>query len=255
MNETTISRLTKVYTGATQMNVLICDDEPSFCDKVSESVTNWFNGHDLNVQCVTYTDPTQVLNISDLTCFQIAFLDVEMKPLNGIELGKLLKRKNQNLVIIYVSAYLEFAIDGYSVDAFRYILKRDFDFSLPACLTAALKRLSSENYFFSIKKDHGVLNIHYDDIYYFQSDLRKVYVFGEDPNTHLGSFYDKLSAITPKLESLGFLQTGRSYLVNMLHIEQIVNYTVILENGVSLSASRTNYSAIQKQYLSWKGRF
>ena len=138
MNEITISRLSKVCTGGTQMNVLICDDEPSFCDKVSESVTNWFNGHDINAQCVSYTDPNQVLTSSDPACFQIAFLDVDMKPLNGIELGKLLKRKNQGIVIIYVSAYLEFAIDGYSVEAFRYILKRNFDFSLPTCLLISL---------------------------------------------------------------------------------------------------------------------
>lgn len=237
------------------MNILICDDEPVFCNKISDRVTAWFDGHEIHAKCTIYNDPLQVLNSSDFNRFQIAFLDVEMEPLNGIELGKLLKRKNRNLVIIYISAYLEFAIDGYSVDAFRYILKRDFDFSLPTCLTAALKELTPANHFFTIKKNNAVCNIHYDDIFYFQSDLRKIHIWGDNPNECLGSFYGKLSSIVPTLESFGFLQTGHSYLVNMIHINQIVNYTVLLDNGVILNASRANYSTIKQKYLAWKGRF
>lgn len=255
MNDINVSGLSKVCLGGDSMNILVCDDEPSFCNKVSESVTAWFSEHEINANCAVFNDPSQVLAAAELNSFQIAFLDVEMEPLNGIELGKILKQASPDILIIYISAYLEFAIDGYSVKAFRYILKRDFDFSLPACLTAALQELSSNKRFFTFKQHNKLCNIFYDDIFYFESDLRKIHLWGSNPNECLGSFYDKLSSFVPQLEPLGFLQTGRSYLVNMRHIKQIVNYTVLLENGISLNASRSNYSIIQQKYLDWKGAF
>lgn len=236
------------------MNILICDDAFAFCNKISEAIISWFDGHEILAQCMVYTDPIEALNSADSHNYQIAFLDVEMQTLNGIELGRKLKQKVPHIIIVYVSAYLEFAIDGYYVDAFRYILKCDFERSLSDCLTDILKELLPQKHF-PLKRGSSIINIPFSDIYYFESNLRKVYIYGNDYKESLGSFYDKLSVLTGKLDDLGFLRISRSHLVNMLHIRQIINYKVLLDNGFSLNTTRTNYSDIQQRYLAWKGQF
>ena len=236
------------------MNILICDDEPAFCTRISEEVQSWFDGHDILAQCTTYCDPVKLLDAPDLGSYQIAFLDVDMQPLNGISLGKQLKNQKHDIIIIYVSAYLEFAIDGYQVEAFRYILKHDLQRTLPKCLEDVLQKLSPQKKL-TIKHGNSFIDIYNDDIYYFESNLRKVNIYGKDPYSHIADFYGKISSLTSQLETFGFLRIGCSHLVNMIHICQIINYQVTLDNGVSLNASRSHYSEIQNEYLHWKGLF
>lgn len=240
--------------GGQPMKVLVCDDEPWFCEKLADGVISWFDGHDISIECDCYSSPIQLLENADIQNAQIALLDVEMKPINGICLGEIIKEHNSDILIVYVSAYLEFAIDGYKVNAFRYLLKRDFDRTLNACMEDIWQTLSCQS-IFSTKINNKVLQIHYKDIYYFESNLRKILIFGVTPQRCIGQFYGKIPALTEQLKGTGFLRTGRSYLVNMSHIKQIVNYQVYLSNGVVLSTTRTNYSEIQNQYLMWKGLF
>lgn len=237
------------------MNVLICDDEPAFCTRCLEFVKDWFEGHEIPARYTVYSDPAKVLEDPGVGNFQIALLDVEMDSISGIELGQQLKKKNREVVIIYISAYLEFALDGYRAEAFRYLLKRDFEASVSVCLEEAMEHLEEKKCLFTVKKGSNTRTFHYDDIYYFQSDLRKIMIYGSMRKQCLESFYGKLPDLARELEAMGFLRIGRSELVNMKHITKIVNYTVFLENGVELSTTRTNYAEIQQKYLVWRGRF
>ena len=66
----------------------------------------------------------------------MALLDVDLDTMNGISLGRQLRQSSPDIALIYISAYLEFAPEGYTVNAFRYILKRDMERMLPNCLEA-----------------------------------------------------------------------------------------------------------------------
>lgn len=66
--------------------------------------------------------------------YQLAFLDVGLKTTDGIALGRRLRQIAPDIVLVYISAYLEFAPQGYTVNAYRYLLKRDIAAQLPSCL-------------------------------------------------------------------------------------------------------------------------
>ncbi len=83
----------------------------------------------------------------------------------------------------------------------------------------------------------------YDSIYYLESDLRKINVYGDV--AHLpGSYYGKLNQLPQALFENGFLRVGRSAVVNMKYIRQISSYMVTLRNGVKLGVSRNGYAEI-----------
>lgn len=94
-----------------------------------------------------------------------------------------------------------------------------------------------------------------DQIYYLESDLRKINVYGETLHKPLCSYYGKLTDLPASLQEDGFLRVGRSFVVNMRYIRQISNYKVMLQNGVELGVSRNGYAAIRGAYLEWKGQF
>lgn len=103
-----------------------------------------WNSGGIPVQCAVCTRGEEVLARSDLAQYQLALLDVDLETMTGIALGRRLKQQNPDLVLVYISAYLEFAPEGYTVRAFRYLLKRDMERMLPSCLDAVLAEHSRE---------------------------------------------------------------------------------------------------------------
>lgn len=95
------------------MHILVCDDDAAFSAKVAEYAATYFEAHEIPVQATVCSDPEQVLAIPDLELYRIAFLDVDMPQVNGIALGGQLRHRNPDICLVYVSAYLAFALDGY----------------------------------------------------------------------------------------------------------------------------------------------
>lgn len=216
--------------------------------------STWNSGAS-RVQCAVCTRGEEVLARTDLAQYQLALLDVDLETMTGIALGRRLKQQNPELVLVYISAYLEFAPEGYTVRAFRYLLKRDMERMLPSCLDAVLAEYSRECRTLPIRQGRRETEVPLDQIYYLESDLRKINVYGETLHKPLCSYYGKLTDLPASLQEDGFLRVGRSFVVNMRYIRQISNYKVMLQNGVELGVSRNGYAAIRGAYLEWKGQF
>lgn len=219
------------------MYILICDDEPAVARQVEQLARQHLEQRGIPVQCAVCTRGEEVLARTDLAQYQLALLDVDLETMTGIALGRRLKQQNPELVLVYISAYLEFAPEGYTVRAFRYLLKRDMERMLP------------------IRQGRRETEVPLDQIYYLESDLRKINVYGETLHKPLCSYYGKLTDLPASLQEDGFLRVGRSFVVNMRYIRQISNYKVMLQNGVELGVSRNGYAAIRGAYLEWKGQF
>ena len=237
------------------MHILVCDDDAAFSAKVAEYAATYFEAHEIPVQATVCSDPEQVLAIPDLELYRIAFLDVDMPQVNGIALGGQLRHRNPDICLVYVSAYLAFALDGYKVNAYRYILKRDVAKQLPSCLEDIFSGMSDLRKTLEVHHNRTTSEIPLDQIYYLESDLRKINVYGETLHKPLCSYYGKLTDLPASLQEDGFLRVGRSFVVNMRYIRQISNYKVMLQNGVELGVSRNGYAAIRGAYLEWKGQF
>ena len=205
------------------MNLLICDDDVTFAEKVRGAAVPFFEANNVPVRCMVCASAEEAQALPGLENCQLAFLDVDLVTASGIELGRTLKQKNPKVLLVYISAYLEFAPQGYTVSAFRYILKGD------------IQRM--------------------DDIFSLESEGRRVLVFGEEPHKLLCVYYGKLSELPEDLFENGFVRIGRSAVVNMKYIQKIAGYKVRMRNGAELSVSRASYAEVRRLYLEWKGRF
>ena len=116
------------------MHILVCDDDAAFAAQMDEYISEWFRAREIQVQSTVCTSGEQLLATPELGHYQLAFLDVDLKTTDGIALGRKLRQVAPDIVLVYISAYLEFAPQGYTVNAFRYLLKRDIATQLPSCL-------------------------------------------------------------------------------------------------------------------------
>lgn len=237
------------------MHILICDDDASFGERLAAYVKDFFEARGLPVQTAVCTGGEQVLQMPELELYQLAFLDVDMPGLNGIALGRELKQRSPEVRLIYVSAYLEFAPEGYTVNAYRYLLKRDIVRTLPGCLKDLLSSITDQRRTLTVHHNRTTSEIPLDQIYYLESDRRQINIYGDIARKPICVFYSKLTELPEMLFQNGFLQISRSDVVNLQYVCSIHNYKVELKNGEVLNASRPSYAAIRSAWLEWKGQF
>lgn len=237
------------------MHILICDDDAAFGARMAEYVTVYFTARSVQVHTAVCTSAAEVLATPGLELYQLAFLDVDMPGANGMVLGRQLKQKCPGLMLVYVSAYLEFALEGYTVNAYRYLLKRDIARTLPKCLDDLLAALTDQRKTLTVHHNRTADEVPLDQIYYLESDRRQINLYGDIAHKPVCSFYGKIAELPEMLYKNGFLRVSRSDVVNMQYVRSICNYKVLMKNGVELSVSRSGYAAIRNAWLEWKGQY
>ena len=110
-----------------KMRILICDDEQKLIDLELSILQEYCRSTNIAATFFTFTDSLSAGNIGE---FDIAFLDIDMEKLNGIELARKLRSKNPTSIIIFVTNFIQYAPEGYEVNAFRYLLKSDIPYKL-----------------------------------------------------------------------------------------------------------------------------
>lgn len=233
------------------MNIVLCDDNPTFLNDFHHHLQSIAAQCDWVGQYTLYQSPTQLL-AADLSATDILFLDIDMPGINGIRAGRELREKYPELIIVFVTGFIQYARDGYSVAAFRYLLKDALQTELPACIRDIQKKLYESQESIPIRGLEYAVQVRLQDILYLEGTAQRHIIMHTRHNT--SECFGKLSEYEVQLQNRGFLRIQRSYLVNMFHIAWIKNYHVHLSNGEALKVSERNYAKVTAQYLNWKGK-
>lgn len=161
----------------------------------------------------------------------IAFLDINMPDLSGLELSKIL---DKNIKVIFTTAYEQYAIEGYKVSAVDYLLK---PFSYSEFLSAAQKAkqfIESQNVsvnehnrsFIFLKSDYKIHKVDFTDILFAenQKDYIKIHRQGKKPLMVLMP----LKELEAQLPPANFIKVHRSFIVNLVHIESIEKWRIAI---------------------------
>lgn len=179
---------------------MICDDNSSQTNKLKTIIQQHLELNALEFEIYeTDSGESLIRKYSDYKLnFDIFFLDIEMKTLNGVETAKKIRKKNKDALIIFVTGYSEYVYEGYDVHAFNYILKPYKREKIIRILDEALIDLKSkENNFLLLDlPNKGLYKVKLNDIIYFKSDRRKV--IAVTCNNEF-SYYEKLDNLEKKL--------------------------------------------------------
>ncbi len=172
---------------------------------------------------------------------------------NGIQLARRLREARSDVIIIFVTNFIQYAPDGYEVGAFRYLLKSDAPAKLSQYLALAMEELRRRRRELTIQINAEHIHVPVAGILYLESDRRQItmHLLREERGEY--QFYGSMSDLEQKLELLGFLRIHKSYLVNMEHIELFQHDQVRLKGGIWLPTSEKKYSELKQRYLQWEG--
>ena len=237
--------------AAKEIRVLICDDDRESLDAIHQKAETIFAK--LNIQGIfdLYSISEAVAEDSLKNC-DIALLDVDFEgqTSNGIDLARKLRQVNKRAVILFITNFIEYAPEGYEVQAFRYILKRDLDTVLGRYLMEAMELLSDAWDCLRLEYRGELLELPFDSILYLEVLGHSVSIVTEGETYTLSA---SLSSFEQELENHGFLRVHKSYLVNMRHIKKFQCRELNLDNGTAIRVSEKSYAEQKRKYLLWKG--
>lgn len=217
------------------INCLVVDDEPIARQGLLEHIVQIDFLHPV-AECMDAVEAAVWLNKKQI---DLIFLDIQMPKLTGIDF---LRNLSVSPLVIFTTAYPEYAIEGYELDVLDYLLKPiSFSRFLKAALKAQdyllkTKKASSntEDYFF-IKSNQKLEKIKMEDVLYVEG-MSNYIVIHTRQKKHIA--YLTFKGIEEKLPQELFIRTHKSFLVSINAIQTIDVNEVKLEN-CSIPISKT----------------
>ncbi|WP_066218112.1 LytR/AlgR family response regulator transcription factor [Formosa haliotis] len=232
------------------MKCIIIDDEPLAIDVV-ESYLKQIGGIDIVAKC---TNPLEAITLLSKKQVDLVFLDIEMPNLSGIDLVKSIENLPQ---FIFTTAYPQYALDGFNLNATDYLVKPipfhrfikavarakekyELEHMQTANVVSSIGTISQpENNFIFVKSEYENIKIKTDDITYIQGlkDYIKIYdIHSSKAIITLLSFKDMLSKLPTNNQ---FFRVHKSFIVNVNYIKALQKTKIVLQNDMRIPIGET----------------
>lgn len=235
--------------------IAICDDEKYFLSQEKEIIINYMEERDCPCQIDSFDSGIDFIDSGSDARYDILFLDVSMAGMDGIELAKRIRQYDDNVYIVFVTAFVDYSLEGYKVNAIRYILKdsESLKKSMYECLDAITERMSNIERKITFEFLEGRKTIRLDDILYVESNLHKLtfHVRGQSAKNY--TMYEKLDHMDIKFQNAHFCRTHKSYLVNLKYVQSIERYAVTLVNDEKVCISQPKYKEVREKFICYQG--
>lgn len=130
--------------GENMLHILICDDDRTFADFLSQQIT-LLPEFDRRCMKITTLDDPHTIDKSVIETSDLIFLDIDMGDINGLSLARKMRSISKSFILIFVTNYGEYAAEGYEVNAFRFLPKLQLKVKLPDYFSKALAACQSKN--------------------------------------------------------------------------------------------------------------
>ena len=98
------------------MKIVIIDDEPAMANYLCQQISLCCAKRDWVHDCYVFTSSEDLLHM-DLSEINVAFLDIDMPKINGLQIAKELRKRYPEMIIIFVTSWIKYAPEGYEVNA------------------------------------------------------------------------------------------------------------------------------------------
>ncbi|MEO1516806.1 MAG: response regulator transcription factor [Bacteroidota bacterium] len=215
-----------------KLRCIIVDDEPLAIGKLVGFVEQ-INYLEL---MATFDNGLEALNYLKKQPVDLIFLDVQMDELDGIKLLGLL---NPRPYVVLITAYDEFALQGFELEVDDYLLKPvGFQRFLKAADRVhhketirlekpVLKSADLDNAYFFIRSDYQLLKVRWEEICYLEARKETVLIHCKD---RVVKTIKTLRAFESKLPSPPFFRVHKSFIISFVHLDSISSQEVVIRD-------------------------
>lgn len=230
--------------------IAVVEDEQQYRDEVCQYIEQYATEHQLKFDVTTYTDGQEIVDDVQKH-YDIIFFDIEMTQLNGMDAAKVIRERDVNVVMVFITNMAQYAIEGYEVGALDFVLKPIDYYGFSFRLARALGRVQKKqgNLAFAINTPGGIKKLNSNDIYYIEIENRfLVYHTAEGDFSQRGT----LQSAEEMFQDYHFVKCNHWYLVNLKYVTEIEE-NIVHVAGSRLEISRRNRAHFLKEVTEYIG--
>lgn len=225
--------------------IAVCEDEKTELEQIIRVAKEILKRNELVYHISKYENGEELLTaIQKGMEFDLLLVDVLLKGMNGIEFAAQLRKQKNDTAIVFVSWSRDMALQGYEVEAVRYLAKPIEPKRLEEALLFCYERKKKPEIL--LPTANGQCRISSSDIMYAEAQGRNVKLILTTEEIEVNI---KISELKELLSSKQFVFSHRAYLVNLAFIKYIRCYEIELTDGRILPISKYRISQIKEMFV------
>lgn len=232
------------------MRIAIVDDLKSDNNKLKSIIEKYFDNSKEKADIECYYDGESFLRYFSEGKYDIAFIDIYMKEISGIDTARKIFSTDKNCKIVFTTTSNNFASESYEIKAYSYIIKPILDDKICSIFNNIKYKENENSLNVSLISHKTNINIALNRILYIDIITRNI-------NIHLfnntfpvkGKFMDYSAKL---LKYPSFIECFRGVIINMDHITNVTEDDFILDNGESVPIRKRHKLDIKKHYIKYK---
>jgi len=236
------------------LRIAVCDDMPDELKSLVLLTNQYLSANSLDAQVTEFSHPDALLTAIEAESFHLYILDIVMPMVNGLELGKEIRRLDREAQIIYATTEPQFALQAYAASPINYLVKPIEKQQLFDTLTYAVSKADlAEEQTFAVKTADSLRVIRLSDIVCCEYRSHAV-IFsltnGEEVLSR--TIRERFSEYSsPILKDRHFLQCHISFVVNMRRVERFAKDSFTLCGGKTVPIAAKQYPIVRDAYMDY----
>lgn len=227
------------------IKIAICDDQKYFVDSIEKLLKVYEEKNQQDFIIKKYTKPLCLMEALKEE-FQIFFIDIEMPAMDGMELVDIIRKHDENSIILFVTSHSEFVTVGYEYEVQNFITKPITQTQINLEMNRALRKLNTyQKRYIIIKNEKGYFKVFLSDIEYIETVRRKVLFHLKNNGQEYGCF--KIKDLEERLEKYHFVRCHNGIIVNIDFVQSIHDFTVTLYSGEQIFIPRSRKQKLLKK--------
>lgn len=238
------------------LEIAVCDDEEYFLTQEKEWISQYMKRLGYEFRIDTFASGVEFMAVGDkVSKYDIMFLDINMEEMNGLETARKIREYTKDAYIVFVTAFITYSLEGYKVDAVRYLLKDNdsLEKAIMECLDVIVEKMHYVENKFTFDFQEGRKTLFLDEIVYIESNLHKLQFHLAGQKSEQYTMYGRLDYIDEMLRDFNFCRVHKSYLVNLKYIEKVERYLARLSTGGTVSISQPKFNNVREEFIYYKG--
>lgn len=216
------------------MHIAIVEDEKKFVEQLEGYIIQYKKERNKDIKVSVFSDGEDI--IEGYRCqYDIILMDIQMEFMDGMTAAEKIRQLDNEVVIIFITNMIQYAVRGYEVDALDYVVKPIEYFAFSQKLDKAIERSKKQvEEYLMVSTEDGVRKLAVSDIYYIESQGHQAIYY-----TKKGDFSSR--AVLKDLENTikihGFYRCSKGFLINLKKVDA-VNGNECVINGIKIPISR-----------------
>lgn len=232
------------------LHIAICDDEKTFVHHLEELLSQYILETGEEIKTSIFYDGLDLIEKYDPS-FDLIFLDIQMKMVDGLRAARRIREKDESVGIIFLTTLAQYGLEGYKYQAANYIIKPLQYGRLKAELDKFIRRRHQETEpALIISNDTGKYKVILKNLRYVETYNRNLLFHTEQESILC---YRSMKEMEKRLQGSSFARCHTSYLINLAYVKGVKKLEITLITSEKIPISQPRRKAFMEQLTDYWG--